>query len=59
MSLSKAGFIRLQWPHQGAWNLMKTPVHASKAQIDKFRRLYPDSNRPTQPLNGRQVLASQ
>merc|ERR1719272_2693176 len=29
ISLSHAGFIDLQWPHQGAWNLMRTVLPAT------------------------------
>jgi len=31
MSLSQSGFSDLQWPHQGAWNLMKTVFPATAA----------------------------
>merc|ERR1719321_1519041 len=31
ISLSQSGFSFLQWPHQGAWNLMKTPLPAVSA----------------------------
>jgi hypothetical protein len=29
ISLSQAGFMLLQWPHQGAWNLMKALLPAT------------------------------
>ncbi len=37
------------------WIVMAMPMHLSKTQIDQFRALHPDSNRPTQPWNKRTV----
>jgi carbonic anhydrase len=41
-----------------AWFVLQTPIQASKSQIEAFRRVIRDNNRPTQPLNGRTVTAS-
>jgi carbonic anhydrase len=38
------------------WQVLKTPVELSKAQLAAFRKLYTMNARPVQPLNGRQVL---
>jgi carbonic anhydrase len=38
------------------WNLMVQPVTMSKAQLDAFRRIIKDNNRPVQPLNGRPIV---
>lgn len=40
------------------WYVMVNPMTVSKAQIAKFAQLYPDDERPVQPLNGRVVLES-
>lgn len=40
------------------WIVMVEPVTVSKEQIEKFAKLYPDDERPVQPLNGRVVLQS-
>ncbi|MBB3014878.1 carbonic anhydrase [Cupriavidus alkaliphilus] len=40
------------------WQVLKTPVEVSPAQLAAFRRLYPMNARPVQPLNGRTVQAS-
>jgi carbonic anhydrase len=40
------------------WIVMKTPIEASPSQIAAFAKLYPDNARPLQPLNGREILAS-
>jgi carbonic anhydrase len=40
------------------WFVLKTPEPISKAQADAFGKLYPRDARPTQPLYGREVLAS-
>lgn len=38
------------------WLVLKSPIQASKAQIDQLTNLYTFSNnRPTQPLNGREI----
>ncbi len=37
------------------WFLMKTPIEASKDQIEAFRKYYDNNFRPTQPLNGRVI----
>jgi carbonic anhydrase len=37
------------------WQVLKTPVELSRAQLDAFRKLYPMNARPVQPLNGRKV----
>ena len=39
------------------WQVMKTPVTASKAQLNAFRKLYPMNARPVQPLHGRTIEA--
>lgn len=41
------------------WQVLKTPVELSAAQIKAFRKLYPMNARPVQPLNGRTVEVSQ
>jgi carbonic anhydrase len=38
------------------WQVLKTPVELSSAQLASFRKLYPMNARPVQPLNGRKVL---
>ncbi|MAF91194.1 MAG: carbonate dehydratase [Bdellovibrionaceae bacterium] len=35
------------------WIVMNTPLEASKAQIDAYKALYKDNNRPAQSLGGR------
>jgi carbonic anhydrase len=37
------------------WQVLKQPVEASRAQIARFKKLYPMNARPVQPLNGRTV----
>ena len=37
------------------WFVLKTPVHASGAQLKEFKARYGHNNRPTQPLNGRVI----
>lgn len=39
-----------------SWFVMASPVEMSKAQIDAFRQIYDDNNRPVQPLDGRQLV---
>jgi carbonic anhydrase len=38
------------------WQVLKTPVELSSAQLASFRKLYAMNARPVQPLNGRKVL---
>ena len=38
------------------WFLLQTPMQLDAEQIQEFKDLFPDNNRPTQPLNGREVL---
>jgi len=38
------------------WQVLKTPVELSAAQLKSFRKLFPMNARPVQPLNGRTVL---
>lgn len=38
------------------WVAFKTPIQASRAQIDAFARLFPMNARPVQPLNRRFLL---
>ncbi len=38
------------------WQVLKTPVTLSAAQLAAFRKLYKMNARPVQPLNGRKVL---
>jgi carbonic anhydrase len=40
------------------WFVLKTPVRISQSQADAFGKIYPRDARPTQPLYGREVLAS-
>ncbi len=39
-----------------AWNVLKNPITASKAQIEAFAKLFPNNFRPVQPLNRRFIL---
>ena len=39
-----------------AWYVLKTPVEASRAQINLLHLLYSHNARPVQPLNGRTVV---
>jgi len=41
------------------WFVLKAPEPISQAQADAFGRIYQRDARPTQPLNGRDVLMSQ
>jgi carbonic anhydrase len=38
------------------WFVMKQPIYASKAQLDKFRSIMEGNNRPTQPVNQRLIM---
>lgn len=38
------------------WQVMKTPVTLSQAQLDEFKAIFPHNARPIQPLNDRKVL---
>ena len=38
------------------WQVLKTPVEISAAQLAAFRKLYRMNARPVQPLNGRKVM---
>ena len=40
------------------WQVLKTPVPISRAQLKAFTKLYPMNARPVQPLNGRVVKGS-
>lgn len=40
------------------WQVLKTPVEISAAQLGKFKQLYKMNARPVQPLNGRVVQVS-
>jgi carbonic anhydrase len=41
------------------WFVLKTPAHISAEEVAAFAKLYPHNARPTQPLNGREVLESE
>jgi carbonic anhydrase len=41
------------------WFVLKTPTSISKAELTHFGHLYPMNARPTQPLNGREIRATQ
>jgi carbonic anhydrase len=41
------------------WFVLTTPVDLSSSQVARFEKIYPHNARPTQPLNGRVVKASQ
>lgn len=43
---------------QVAWFVLQTPIQASAEQIAAFRKIIMGNNRPTQPLNGREITAS-
>lgn len=38
-----------------SWTVLRTPISVSRAELDRYRSLFHHSNRPVQPLNGRQV----
>lgn len=38
------------------WSVYKQPVYASAKQIQRYAELYPQSNRPVQPVNRRYIL---
>ena len=40
------------------WAVLATPVTLSKGQIERFRAVIKDNNRPVQPLHGRLVEKS-
>jgi len=40
------------------WYVMVNPITVSREQIEKFAKLYPNDERPVQPLNSRVVLES-
>ncbi|MFD5176441.1 carbonic anhydrase [Nocardia sp. NPDC058379] len=39
-----------------AWIVLRTPSPVALADVDRYRALFPHSNRPTQPRNGRPVI---
>src|SRR5262249_46175325 len=41
------------------WQVMKTPIEISHAQLQAFSKLYPMNARPVQPLNGRTLEESE
>jgi carbonic anhydrase len=41
------------------WYVLKSPTPVSNAEVARFARLYPMNARPTQPLNGREILTTQ
>jgi carbonic anhydrase len=41
------------------WQVMRTPISISAAQLVEFKKLYKMNARPEQPLNGRTVELSQ
>ena len=41
------------------WIVLEAPMTVTKQQIAKFAAIYPDNERPVQPLNGRTVLESE
>ncbi|MFE3316860.1 carbonic anhydrase family protein [Nocardia sp. NPDC059195] len=38
------------------WIVLRHPAPVAVAVVDNYRALFPHSNRPTQPLNGRPVV---
>ncbi len=38
------------------WLMMMSPVEVSQAQVDRFRSIFANNSRPTQPLNNRHVF---
>lgn len=40
------------------WHILKHHVTLSKAELEKFSKLYPNNNRPVQPVGDRKVLSS-
>jgi carbonic anhydrase len=41
-----------------AWFVMKAPTTVSSEEVARFAKLYPMNARPTQPLNGREILST-
>jgi len=41
------------------WQVLKTPIELSFAQLKTFKKLYPKNARPVQPLNGRSIQMSE
>ncbi|MFC9998656.1 carbonic anhydrase [Nocardia sp. NPDC127526] len=39
-----------------SWTVLRNPVPVSREVADRYHALFPHSNRPTQPLNGRTVI---
>jgi carbonic anhydrase len=39
------------------WFVLQTPLQLDAEQIQEFKDLFPDNNRPTQPLNGREIFS--
>ncbi len=44
---------------QVTWFVLKTPTQVSAEEVAAFAKVFPHNARPTQPLNGREVLESQ
>jgi carbonic anhydrase len=38
------------------WHIYETPIELSREQLETFKALYPNNKRPTQPLNGREII---
>ncbi|WP_454724638.1 MULTISPECIES: carbonic anhydrase [Cupriavidus] len=41
------------------WQVLKTPLEVSAAQLEAFRALYPMNARPAQPRNGREIRSGE
>ncbi|MGE7918160.1 carbonic anhydrase [Viridibacillus sp. NPDC093762] len=41
------------------WSIMEQPIEMSKEQINAFKAIFSNNNRPVQPLNNRKVLKMQ
>jgi carbonic anhydrase len=41
------------------WFVLKTPTSISSDEVTRFAKLYPMNARPTQPVNGREIRATQ
>jgi carbonic anhydrase len=41
------------------WFVLRTPTSISSTEVARFAQLYPMNARPTQPLNGREIRATQ
>ena len=38
------------------WLVLKDPIEVSGAQVEAFRKIFDNNNRPVQPINEREVI---